>query len=305
MLTSLLLAACAQPADTAVPAGDSGAVEAEEGELEAVFSFALIADPHVTGAGEHDARLQAAVAAVEGRVAADNIELVFVLGDIAWGGGYDLAHAALSELSVPWVPVQGDNPIQVGEESGFEETFAAQLDSLSGQVDGWTRAPVPVYNPEYDADSWLQNARLDHRGVRFVALDWNSRVVGNLLGETPDLHDFDGGTLPFLADALDTLPDGPDKRVVLMSHMAPFPGPGGLTTDEQDDLIALIQPQAEAVWGNHAGHLHADSRMTWEDIDFQIVTTDATWDDENLVRVVTVWSDGQRFDYEDVAVIVE
>ena len=102
---------------------DSGRV----GDPVAQFSFALIADPHITGPGEHEERLRAAVAAVEERVASDNIELVFVLGDIAWSGGYDLAHAA---LSVPWVPVQGDNPIQVGEEDGFELAFSDQLLSL-------------------------------------------------------------------------------------------------------------------------------------------------------------------------------
>ena len=274
------------------------ALDTASDELTPVFSYAIIADPHVTGSGDHDARLQAAVAETNARVASEGIELVFILGDIAWGDGYDLAHAALEELTVPWVPVLGDNPIQVGEETGFEVAFSGQLDALADQVDGWERAPRPVYNPERDEDSWLQNARLDHKGVRFVAMDWNSRESG-IIGETPDLHDFAGGSLPFLGAALESLPDGPDKRVVLLSHMAPFPGPGGLMLDEQEKLIALLQPHTDAVWGNHAGHLHINSGMTWDALDIELVTTDATWDDLNTIRIVQVLSSAATFAYLD------
>ena len=88
----------------------------------------------MTGGGDHDARLQAAVAETNARIEAEGIELVFILGDIAWGDGYDLAHAALSELAVPWVPVLGDNPIQVGEETGFEDAFSSRLLRRPGGV---------------------------------------------------------------------------------------------------------------------------------------------------------------------------
>ena len=299
-----LLFSCTSPtADTSsAPGSDSGVVS---GDLEKLFSYALIADPHVTGEGEHDARLRAAVEVVSERASSDGIELVFVLGDIAWGGGYALAHDALSALPVPWIPVFGDNPIQVGEEPSFEETFGAQLDALGEQVAGWSREPVPVENPERGGESWLHNARLTHGGVEFWVVDWNSREVGTLFGETPDLHDFPGGTLPFLSGALDDLGEGPDKRVVLLSHMAPFPGPGGLTVDEQETMRALFEPHTEAVWGNHAGHLHASSAMNWEELDFEIVTTDATWDDLNTIRIVEVWGDGSRFVYEDTLVDVD
>lgn len=290
MMWIWLACTAAAPEDTAAQHTGSEAIKR--------FSFAIIADPHVTTNDDHDLRLQAAVEATNARIESDGIELVFVLGDIAWGDGYSLAHAALDALAVPWIPVLGDNPIQVGEEDHFATTFDPQFDELAAEFSSWVRAPVPVYNPEHDTDSWLQNAWLDHGGVRFVTVDWNSREMG-IIGEMPDLHDFSGGTLPFLADALDTLPDGPDKRVVLLSHMAPFPAAGGLTLEEQDTLFALLQPHTDAVWGNHAGHLHFNSDLYWEALDFEIMTTDATWDDVNTVRIVDVLSNERSFFYQD------
>ncbi len=296
----LLLLACRDPggpgragaSDDTGPAspGDTATAEATH-----AFTYAILADPHVTSTGEHAARLQAAVAAIAALPADRSPDLVFILGDIAWGGGWTPAYEALDALPMPWVPVLGDNPIQVGEEQGFQATFSDHLDALEATLPGWTRADIPVSGPD-GAPLWLQNARIDWKGVRFVALDWNTRVIASGWGELPDLHDVDGGTLPFLVDALETLPDGPDDRVVLLSHMPLVPG---LDLDEQAELIAAIDPWRDAVWGNHAGHLHGNGRATWDEADLEIRTTDAVWDDVNTFRLVEAWSDGRTFSYVD------
>jgi hypothetical protein len=280
------------PEDTGL---DTGAPEPDPSH---VFTYAILADPHVTNTGEHATRLNAAVAAIEALPADQAPELVFILGDIAWNDGWAPAHDALDALSMPWIPVLGDNPIQSGEETGFEDTFSAHLDAQGADLPGWVRAARPVTGDEGE-DLWLQNARLDWKGVRFVAVDLNTRTIASGWGELPDLFDVPGGTLPFLTDALETVPDGPEDRIVLLSHMPLVPG---LTLDEQDDLLAVLDPHPGKVWGNHAGHLHGNGEATWDEATLEIRTTDATWDDVNTFRLVEVWSNGARFSYRDTLV---
>lgn len=281
------------------PTGDTAAdTGAPLPDAEHVFTYAILADPHVTSGGEHAQRLQAAVAAIGALPDDQQPELVFILGDIAWGGGWSHAHGALDALGMPWVPVLGDNPIQVGEEQLFEQTFSAHLDAVGAGLPGWVRADRPVQTTGGEA-LWLQNARLDWGGVRFVALDLNTRFIGTGWGELPDLFDLPGGTLPFLEAALETTPDGPADRVVLLSHMPLAPG---LTLEEQDQLLDVLAPHPGVVWGNHAGHLHGNGQATWAEAGLEIRTTDATWDDVNTFRLVEVWSNGARFEYRDTLV---
>lgn len=299
LLPFLLSLACTSPdPERGVPADPQIDTSADSGpaasDPERVFVFALIADPHVTGPGEHADRVARVAAALDALPTDRSPELVFVLGDIAWGGGWSDALSALETMPAPWVPIIGDNPIQVGEEIVFDETFGAHLEGMASHLEAWVRAALPVDNPERGGESWLQNSRFDHKGVRFVGLDWNSREMGTGWGEMPDLHDFAGGTLPFLVSSLETLPDGPEDRVVMLSHMPLVPG---LTLDEQADFLAAIAPYEGAIWGQHAGHLHGNGEATWEDAGFEIRTTDATWDDVNTYRLVEVWSDGVSFTY--------
>lgn len=282
------------PGDTGAPGRpDTGASEPAH-----VFTYAILADPHVVDDGAHADRLRAAVAAIGDLPEDQAPELVFILGDIAWGGGWGPAHGALDGLTVPWVPVLGDNPIQAGEETLFENTFSEHLDTVGATLPGWIRSARPVVGPEGE-DLWLQNARLDWKGVRFVALDINTRTMGTLWSELPDIFDLPGGTLPFLQEALESTPEGPEDRVVLLSHMPLVPG---LTLEAQDALLDVLAPHPDTVWGNHAGHLHGNGQATWDEADLQIRTTDATWDDVNAFRLVEVWSDGTRFEYRDTIV---
>lgn len=269
------------------------------------FSYALIADPHVTSTGAHEERLVDAVAWVEAHRDERDIQLVFILGDIAWNDGFDPAIAALSQLSVPWVPVLGDNCIQSADEEAWHDAFDPQIQHLAATLPGWTRQDGVVDNPEHDKPSWFQSYGFDHGGLRFVSLDWNTRVVATGWGEMPDLHDFDGGTLPFLRAELDALTDGQDERVVFLSHMPMFHGPGGFDVDEKDVLEPLLGPFADTVRGNHAGHLHGNGEMEWDAVGMHVDTTDATWDDVNALRVVEVWSDGRTFSYQDEIVEID
>ncbi len=305
-----LLLACASPsttADTGPTDTDTGTVDAGPAEFQ--FAFAAVADPHVTAAGDHLDRLIAAVQHIEEEVATREIDFVVVLGDIAWYDGYDYVNEAMSELTVPWVPILGDNPIHVGEEEAFHDAFTPVYDQLATQLDDWNRAEIPVYNPEYGTTSWLQNFSWNHGGVHFAGLDWNSRSDDGFLGETADLHDFDGGTWEFFdADlsawhtacesAASTSSRCPDESVVMFTHMPMFMGPGGFQVDEMAQVGALTLAWEHEISANFAGHLHGTGEQYIDDGGYDAYITDATWDDDNTVRFVEVWSNGVTFSYE-------
>lgn len=298
-LPLLLFAACApHGGDRAVAphtqtgSGDSGDSGAPEGALEEQFSFVVIADPHVTGPGEHARRLDDAVAWVNTQ--ASTVDFVVVLGDIAWGDGFPTAVTSLSALTVPWVPVMGDNEVQAEDEEAFALAFSDQIALLEDQLDGFEAVTGPVEHPDWGRPAWLQNLTFQHGPVRFVAADWSSRDLDTLWGETPDLHDFPGGTWPWLEDQLQAAQPGLSSSVVLLSHMPLFSGPGGLVVDEAAQVIETFAPHADLIWGNLAGHLHGNSDMVWDEAGIEVHVTDATWDDENMVRVVTVHANERR-----------
>ena len=273
---------------------DSGGAPSAERHL---FSFAIIADPHVIGPGEHDARLHAAVDWVEENAAARDIQLTLILGDICWGDGFTYAHDALNKLSMPWVPVMGDNVVQAEQEDVFHATFDGQVEGLQGSLTGFEIQPTPVWNPERSMESWLQNIRFDFGGIRFLSVDWNSRELGSIWGETPDLHDFEGGTWPWLLSELAIIEGRPRDSVILLSHMPLFEGIGGLTTLEADQVVDALAPRQVELWANLAGHLHWSNSTVWDRAGIEVHVTDATWDDTNTIRVIDVSGNEAGFSY--------
>lgn len=286
-----------QPTDTGAPAESNGG-HPKEGPFEHRFSMVLLADPHVIGPGEHLDRLDAAVGWIEANREAMDLQLVVVLGDICWSEGFDEAHESLSQLSMPWVPVMGDNVIQTGGEATFHQTFEGQMSRLEETFEGFEMAPTPVTNPERGVESWLQNLAFDFGGIRFISADWSSRDIHTLWGETPDLHDFDGGTWPWLQEQLAGSVGGAGESVILLSHMPLFEGPGGLTTDEATKAVTLFDAHRDMIWANLAGHLHVNTSMEWERAGMEVHVTDATWDDVNAVRIVDVSANEARFAFE-------
>ena len=171
------------------PAGDTQAPQ-EPGPITHRFSFAIIADPHIAGSDDHEARLETAVTWINDHAESRDIQLVLVLGDIGWGDGLPLSGDLLGVLDVPWVPIIGDNVVIYGQDAEFQETFEDQYGYLSETLEGWTRTDRPVWEPNYEQDVYLHNLRFEHEGVRFIGLDWNIRGVGGLASEFAELHDF-------------------------------------------------------------------------------------------------------------------
>lgn len=288
----LLLVACA----AVEPAGESGA-PTDAGPWEPKLTFAVLADPHVTSDSDNLARLQRANAWIGENAAGEDIQLVLILGDIAWTDGFPLAYDAFSALPVPWVPILGDNEIQFGDEQTFDDVFSQQYAALATQLDNFTRGSTPVDNPEYGVPSWFQNLSFDVGDVHFAGLDWCTRHIGGLEGEMADLHQFAGGTLGWLESDLQNLPEGPANRVVFASHHPMHLSPGGFDMAEVATVDALLESWDDAIYANFAGHYHFNG----EEIDparpIDVFVTDATWDDELTVRLVQVEGNGVEMRY--------
>ena len=271
------------------------------GDPEHLFSFVVIADPHITTSTDHQARLAAAVAWINVEAASEPIEMVWVVGDIGWGEGLPISKALLDDLDVPYLPVIGDNEIAVGDQAAFEEVYAPQYELLATTFDGWTRGPVEVYDDVNDRELFLQNFSFGFGGLHWVGLDWCSRDESALYSEFADLHDVDGGTYPYFQDTVLGFDADLDESVLLFSHH-----PMHLGMFDQDEMAKITGVTTQkGVAANWAGHLHQTAEIDVPEGGYTAYVTDATWDDDNTVRVVQVWSDGLRYSFEQSLVVID
>lgn len=300
--TVLQLVACAPPDGEAAPDTESSSVEAGEPELQ--FAFAVIADPHVGGEGEHADRLAAAVAWLNDHQQERSLELVLVCGDIGWNEGLPAARDALDLLRVPYAPVTGDNEVHIGDEAAFHQVFADAYDTLAASTDGWRKAPLPVAEPELGRDVWLENYAFEHRGVRFVGLDWASRSDDFIESEMGTLHDFEGGTLAFLADELEDAEQRADESIVFASHIPMLMAPGAFDVAELSVLDGLTVPVQSKVAASFAGHWHTDYEGPDQTGGYDAFIVDATWDDDVVLWMVDVSFDGRAFSYAHESIVV-
>jgi len=180
------------------------------------FSFAVMADPHIYGKPDQKARFKTAVDWIIGNKQAEDIELVFIVGDIAWSGNVKLAKEMLDRLDnvgVSYVPIIGDNEVQCGSEREFARIFDSHYKKLSETLPGWKKAPTPVKG------KYLQNFSFDYKGCHFICCDFNSRQHGNEGGE---LHDFAGGSWPWFKDDIRTCSKKKTESIVIFSHIGMF-----------------------------------------------------------------------------------
>lgn len=275
------------------------------------FSFAVIADPHIYGEPDHTARFKTAVDWIIGNKEAEDIELVFIVGDIAWSGNVKLAKEMLDRLDnvgVSYVPIIGDNEVQCGSEREFARIFGSHYKRLSKTLSGWKKAPTPVKG------KYLQNFSFDYKGCHFVCADFNSRQHGNEGGE---LHDFDGGSWPWLKDDIRNCLKKKKESIVIFSHIGMFRTGFGtadeflFSKDEMSRIKDFLWDYRDYVDTNYAGHVHQNWHATiWEGLFttiYHVRVTDETWfckqwpeiDDRTItVRVVEVDSSGRKVSYK-------
>jgi hypothetical protein len=279
------------------------------------FSFAVIADPHLNGSEKNKARFVSAVRWIIDNKEKKDIELVFVVGDIGWGGlrksrnlrTAETVLAYLNHAGVPYVPVIGDNEIQKGSEKEFNDIFQKQYEYLSKMLKNWRKASTPV------GGKYLQNFSFDYKGCHFVCCDFNSRDVENEGGE---LHDFPGGSWPWFKKDIENCPKDQKENIVIISHIGMFRTGFGsadeflFSEDEMNKVKGFLYDYRDYVDSNYAGHIHQNwHSVVWTGLFttiYHVRTTDETWhcrqwpesDDKDVtVRVVEVNGDAEKIVY--------
>lgn len=291
---TLVLAGCsAQNQDTA---------DSVEPAMEELFTFVVLADPHIAGPIEHEERLQKAIGWINGAAVQRNIEVVLVVGDIGWGAGLERSRELLDLLEVTYVPLIGDNEVQTDDELRYTEVYASQFERLEDELDGWMKVGEPAVHPDSGETVWLQNLRFEHKGVLFVGLDTIVRGVKGTLGELGTLNDYEGGSWPFLKEVLSDAEFRPYESIVLAGHVPIMLG--ALDVMQMAEVAITIGPVGEWVYAHYAGHLHVDHEATLHDQGIELFVTDATWDDNISLRVVTVSGNGVRMEYSHESVWV-
>jgi hypothetical protein len=271
-----------------------------EPPFQSLFSIAVIADPHITTNADHEERLAAAIAWINENALSQEIELVVVLGDIGWGAGLTQAKQLLDELDVLYVPVIGDNEIAAGDDQAFDTTYQPHYQRLDEGLDDFRRSSVPVSDPQGEMNAWLQNLAFDYRGLHFFALDLCIRGDDTIMGEFGDLHDFEGGSWPWLQAQWSALEPSRRESIILLSHIPMFLG--ALDTEEMPKVNALLEPVGDYVYANLAGHLHGN--LVREGAGFDVYVTDATHDDDNTIRVIEVRGNEQGFAFAHSLVVI-
>lgn len=250
------------------------------------FSFAVIADPHFSGNPDHRAKFETAVDWIIRSKDDKDIELTFVLGDIAWGGTIDNRNLVtakkildrLSKNEIIYIPVIGDNEVQAGCEKEFQEVFGPHFKRLSGTLDNWRKADVTA------AGMYLQNFSFDYKGCHFVCPDFNSRKAGDEGGE---LHDFTGGSWPWFKNDIELCPKTKNENIVIMTHIGmfhtgfEFADRFVFSQSEMDTIKSFLNDYEDNVDSNYAGHLHLNWYVpVWSELFvplYHVRVTDETW----------------------------
>ena len=280
------------------------------------FSFAIIADPHIDGNPDNKAKFETAVEWIIGNKKSKDIELTFVLGDIAWGGSDGIRNLRtakrildrLKDNGIIYIPVIGDNEIQYGCEKEFQEVFGPHFNTLSGILDNWRKAPAPV------AGMYLQNFSFDYKGCHFVCPDFNSRKAG---GEGGELHDFAGGSWPWFKNDIEQCPKPKKENIVIMTHIGMFHAGFEFadrfvfSESEMGKIKSFLDDYKDNVDSNYAGHFHLNWYMpVWSRLFvplYHVRVTDETWskiqwpevEDPGLtVRWVQVDNSGTKISYQ-------
>jgi hypothetical protein len=269
------------------------------------FRFAVFADPHISGSeDDHVERLQAAVDWVNENTEDLDLRLVLVVGDVGWGAeGLPQAKTTLDTLSIPYIPITGDNEVQFGSEETYATTFETHYTALSEDFPDFRVPDGAVENPEIGGLSWFSNMAFSYEGLHFIGLDWASRVDDPILGETGYLHDFAGGTLPFLKEELATVTEK-REQVILFSHIPMHFSPGGFSTERNATVEAILKEYEASVWADLAGHYHISAEEE-EAAGYMLYVTDAIWDDTIDIRIIDVFENEAGFSYISSLVVAD
>ncbi len=290
------------------------------------FSIAVIADPHCTNNQEHWDRMDKAIAWINDNRAAKKIDMVVIVGDMAWGGNNLLVmKGKLDGLAVPYLPVIGDNEIHGGDEAVFDDVFSTQFDTLASIFpDSWSKAPAHVINPHTGKEMYLENYSFDYKGLHIICADWSTRTEEGLLEtEQAELYDFEGGTWPwFKEDILNWT--GTDKESILVfSHHPMHVSPaypltkmdlGAFSYEDFKIITSFTLPLKDYISASYAGHYHVPMQHDVREGGYKVYVTRALHQPRQLeegnllkeptIKLINVKKNDGGFTYKNQLVYV-
>jgi hypothetical protein len=278
-----------------------------------LFSFVVIADPHVSGdpVSENALRLADCVDWVNANKTEKKIDLTFVVGDIGNAAGLPIAKGFLDGLTVPYLPLIGDNIIQSGHEMTFHDIFAPQYTYLATVLENWQKAPTPVWNPEIEAENHFQNYSFDNQGLHFVCLDWATRMIDPEVEDLADLHDFPGGTWTWFTSDIQNCIKPLKENILMLSHHPMHVNPiipgveyASFSSEESTVIETFTGGLGEYVYANLPGHYHYEWYQWRELGQYHLYVTEASHINENSLRLVRVYNDGVTFTFHHEKIVM-
>ena len=293
-------------------------INKNEANTEYAFTVAHITDIHI-GEGEHDfgspgfvhdtmpegisgypqKSLSGVVDWINANKDEEDIRFVAVTGDItgsAEESEFRKAKEILDRLQIPYVPLLGNHDIwpyiNYGNEAEyaygdsimlavFEDNFQANKLFFDKWSDG-TRL-TKTYNEESGHYHQLVNYSFVYNGFTFIVLDWNPRYHVKKaepgIGPEPSLHDYEGGTLPWLIENLKNPLEEGEKNIILFTHHPPQRDISaifnfGFTVSQFQQLSQEILPYKNKTSAWLAGHVHRSSTYTMRTMGSEIKLMD-------------------------------
>lgn len=197
--------------------------------------------------GEPAQRLRAAVDWINANYQAKDLRFILLSGDLTDSGEkseFEKLREIMSDCRIPYVPVMGNHDAwpyvrldfeshKADGDSMINAIFEDVYDSCRRFFPVWNDGTrlTPVFNPETQNTSYLQNFYFGYEGFLFMALDFNPRyhvVLDNLtqrpapgIGPEAQVMDWEGGTYRWLQSTLQTLPGKANRNIILYSHHPP------------------------------------------------------------------------------------
>lgn len=249
-----------------------------------------------------------------------NIRFVIVTGDITGSGErseFLKAKEILDSLTVPYIPILGNHdvwpytgaseaPYPYGDQY-FLEIFAPTFTYLRNILPGWNDGTrlTQIWNPEASCYSYFQNFSFSYGSYHFLCSDFVTRghaLSGSGANPEADIHNFTGGTWPWLMSRYDSFPHENRDDILIFAHHPltkdPWNGIYSFSYGEYNTVASFLNNNSHkyntGLW--NAGHMHRNSAYSIKTLGFPPSTicpgieTNAAKSDGGHVRVIKVWN---------------
>jgi 3',5'-cyclic AMP phosphodiesterase CpdA len=253
---------------------------------------------------------------------ADSLKIKFVIvsGDLTDSGErseFLKFKEIIDSLKIPYIPHIGNHDVwpytsssQAPAPNGDEiinEVFSDQYDFLKNWFPYWNDGTrlIQTWNPEANVNCYFQNFAFKYDDYHFVLGDYNPRNPAAFnepgIGPEAQLHNFQGGSWPWMKNYIDNIPDKGNKNVIVVTHHPPTKDPwaavNAFSYGEYDAISKYVATVKDHVAMWFAGHIHRAKTYgisQWTNNTFLTlgVETAANKDFENgHFRIVNVYED--------------